>query len=104
MKLKNLEDCNTDVMYFFNLFEANNFILLMEQTNRVRANLAIAKNRPIPAFSDKEMRQVVGILMYMSVDSLSSLYLYWRSCLRIDMVASVISKDLRANLSKSEIL
>ena len=94
MKLKNLEDCNTDVMSFFNLFKANNFILLMEQTNMVRANLAIAKNRPIPAFSDKEMRQVVGILMYMSVDSLSSLHLYWRSCLRIDMVASVMSKDL----------
>ena len=59
-----MEDCRYDVDYFMKLFGQDNFDLLTEQSNTYRAAECISRNKNIPAFSEKEIRQVVGTLLY----------------------------------------
>lgn len=92
-RARNIQDCQEDIDFFMKLFGEENFVLLTEQTNLVRAKRMIDNNRPIPGISEDEIRQTIGILMYMSVVSLPNIQLYWRESLRIDMVASVMSRD-----------
>jgi hypothetical protein len=93
VKPKGVQDCKLDVHYFLKLFGMNNFNLLTYHTNLVRVKIAIERNRPIPAFSEQEIRQVIGILLYMSVVRLPSIKLYWRKSLRNSMVADVMFRD-----------
>ena len=88
-----LDDCDLDVKYFLKMFGNNNLELLTVQSNLQRAKTAIEKNKNIPAFSEKEVSQCLGILMYMSIVSLPNIRLYWRASLRNDMVANVMSRD-----------
>ena len=88
-----MEDCRYDVDYFMKLFGQDNFDLLTEQSNTYRAAECISRNKNIPAFSEKEIRQVVGTLLYMSVVSLPSKRMYWRKSLRNNMVADVMARD-----------
>jgi hypothetical protein len=93
VKPKDLGDCTQDVHYFLKMFGLNNFFLITYQTNIVRAKISIERNRPIPAFSEKEIRQCLGILMYMSVVSLPSIKLYWKTSLKNSMVANCMTRD-----------
>ena len=63
-----LEDCDTEVKFFLKMFGSNNLELLTVQSNLQRAKTAIEKNKNIPAFSEKEIRQCIGILMYIRVE------------------------------------
>ena len=72
-----LDDCDLDVKYFLKMFGNNNLELLTVQSNLQRAKTAIEKNKNIPAFSEKEIRQCIGILMYMSIVHLPNIRLYW---------------------------
>ena len=92
-KPKGLEGCRHDVDYFLKLFGNNNLALLTEQTNIFRTQEMIQKNKNIPAVTEQEIRQIVGILLYMSVVSMPSLRLYWRRSLRNDMVANVMTRN-----------
>ena len=88
-----LEDCDTEVKFFLKMFGSNNLELLTVQSNLQRAKTAIEKNKNIPAFSEKEIRQCIGILMYMSIVHLPNIRLYWRASLRNEMVAGVMTRD-----------
>jgi hypothetical protein len=66
---RGVQDCKLDVHYFIKLFGMNNF-------------------------SEQEIRQVIGILLYMSVVRLPSIKLYWRKSLRNSMVADVVPRRL----------
>ena len=74
-----LDDCDTDVKYFLKMFGNNNVELLTVQSNIQRAKEVIERNRNIPAFSETEVRQTLGILMYMSIVHLPNIRLYWRA-------------------------
>jgi hypothetical protein len=91
MEPKGVQDCKLNVHYFIKLFGMNNSNLLTYHTNLVRIKIAIERNRPIPAFSEQEIRQV--ILLYMRVVRLPSIELYWRKSLRNSMVADVMFRD-----------
>lgn len=93
VKPKGMQDCKLDVQFFLKMFGVNNIDLLTHQTNLVRVKKSIERNRPIPAFSEKEIRQVIGILLYMSVVKLPSIQLYWRKTMRNSMVANVMFRD-----------
>jgi hypothetical protein len=80
-------------MIFLKLFGCNNINLLTTQTNMVRVQASISRNRPIPSITEKEIRQALGILMYMSVVAMPNLRLYWKSSLRNEMVAGVMTRD-----------
>ena len=88
-----LDDCDVDVKYFLKMFGNNNVELLTIQSNIQREKEAIERNRNIPAISEKEVRQCLGILMYMSIVHLPNIRLYWRATLRNEMVAGVMTRD-----------
>lgn len=90
---RELDDCHKDVHFFLKMFGANNIQLLTEQTNLLRQKQSIQKNRNIPAISVKEMRQTLGIIMYMSIVHLPNMRSYWRKSLRNEMVANVMARD-----------
>lgn len=90
---RGVEGCRYEVDYFVKLFGQNNFTLLTEQSNLFRAQAMIRRNKNIPAFSEREIRQVLGILMYMSVVKMPNIRLYWKKSLRNSMVADVMSRD-----------
>lgn len=93
IKPKNVDDCDRDVKYFLKMFGNNNIQLLTVQSNIQRAQEAIRKNRNIPPFTEREIRQSIGILMYMSIVSLPNIKQYWRLSLRNEMVAGVMTRD-----------
>jgi hypothetical protein len=93
VKPKDLLDCTQDVPYFLKLFRYNNIYLLIYQTNVVRAKISINRNRPIPAFSEKESRQCLGSLMDMSVVSRPAIRLCWRRSLRNSIMTNCMTRD-----------
>jgi len=90
---REMDDCDQDVQFFLKMFGENNIQLLTEQSNLHRQKECINRNRNIPAFTEKEIRQILGILMYMSIVHLPNMRAYWRKSLRIEMVASVMPRD-----------
>ena len=90
---KNVDDCKFDVQYFMKTFGTNNMELLYQQSNLFRLQQAANGSKPVAPFTEKEIRQAVGILLYMSVVSMPSMKLYWQQSLRNDMVASVMKRD-----------
>jgi hypothetical protein len=66
---KGVQDCKLNVHYFIKLFGMNNFNLLTYHTNLVRIKIAIERNRPIPAFSEQEIRQVILLYMHPAASS-----------------------------------
>jgi hypothetical protein len=93
VKPRGLEDCDTDVSVFLKMFGANNISLLTYQSNLVRAARTIEKNKSAAAISEKEVKQVLGILMYMSIVTLPCAKMYWSASLRNNMVAGVMTRD-----------
>lgn len=93
VKPRGIENSDNEVMIFLKLFGCNNINLLTTQTNMVRVQASISRNRPIPSITEKEIRQALGILMYMSVVAMPNLRLYWKSSLRNEMVAGVMTRD-----------
>ena len=92
-KPRGMQGCSYEVSYFMKLFGQNNINLLTEESNRFRAEEVIRRNKNIPAFSEQEIRQTLGILMYMSIVSMPNTRLYWRLSLRNSMVTGVMSRD-----------
>ncbi len=93
LKPKGLEDCTTDVQFFIKMFGMNNFDLLTKQSNLVRVMKTIDRNKPAPEITEKEIRQVIGIVMYMSVVTLPNIKLYWSAGLKNQMVSGVMTRD-----------
>jgi hypothetical protein len=92
VKPKNLQGCTLDVHYFMKLFGRENITLLTVQTNIVRVEMDIKKNRAVPPISETEIRQVIGILMYVSVVSMPHIRLFWSLSLRHAAVANVMKR------------
>lgn len=93
LKPKGLEDSTTDVEFFMKLFGSNNFTLLAQQSNLVRVTKTIDRNKPASEISEREIKQVMGILLYMSVVTLPNIKLYWSAGLRNQMVSGVMTRD-----------
>jgi hypothetical protein len=93
VKPRGLEDCNTDASVFLKMFGANNFSLLAHQSNLIRVARTIERNKSAGAISEKEIKQVLGILMYMSIVTLPNTKMFWSAALRNEMVAGVMSRD-----------
>jgi hypothetical protein len=77
VKPKGLEDCDTDASVFLKMFGASNISLLTTQSNLVRVARTIERNKSAGAISEKEIKQVLGILMYMSIVTLPNTKMYW---------------------------
>ncbi len=90
---RGISDSDNKVEIFMKLFGNNNITLLTTQTILVRKMATIDRNMPIPPISEKEIRQAIGILMYMSVVSMPNIRLYWKNNRRNEMVAGVMSRD-----------
>ena len=86
---KNLEDCRFPVDIFLKLFGTDNLHLLREQTNVQRAS----KGWFIPPIRLREIRETLGILMYMSVVRLPSIDLFWKKSMNITTVSRVMSQN-----------
>jgi hypothetical protein len=93
VKPMGLEDCDTDVSVFLKMFGVNNISLLTRQTNLLRAARTIEKNKSAAAISEREIKQVMGILMYMSIVTLPNTKMFWSASLRNNMVAGVMTRD-----------
>jgi hypothetical protein len=93
VKPKGLEDCDTDASVFLKMFGASNISLLTTQSNLVRVARTIERNKSAGAISEKEIKQVLGILMYMSIVTLPNTKMYWSAALRNQMVAGVMTRD-----------
>jgi hypothetical protein len=76
VKPKGLEDCDTDASVFLKMFWAGNISLLTTQSNLVRVASTIERNKLADAISEKEIKQVPGILMYMSIVTLPNTKMY----------------------------
>jgi hypothetical protein len=90
---RDIADGENEVGIFLKLFGSNNITLLTTQTNMVRSQTSINRNKPAPAISETEIWQAIGILMYMSIVSMPNIRLFWRNSLRNNMVAVVMSRD-----------
>ena len=90
---KNVENCRYEVQMFLEMMGSDNIDLITTQTNLKRTKLAIEKNRPIPAITEREIRQWLGILMYMSVVSMPATHLHWNRSVRNKAVAGVMTRD-----------
>ena len=88
-----MENCSNPVQFFLQLFGTDTIQLITEQTNICRAAEEIARNKPILPILQSEIRQVLGILMYMSVVSLPIIKHYWNRTLRIEAVAETMLRD-----------
>ena len=75
------------------MFGENNFQLLLDQMNLQITKENIKRNTNKQTVSFKELRQTVGILLYMSVVQMPNMKLYWRSDMRINAVSSVMIRD-----------
>jgi hypothetical protein len=90
---RGIGDSDNKVQMFTKLFSSNNISLLTTQTNIVRVKNSISRNKPVPPIGEREIRQTIGILMYMSVISMPNIRLYWKNNLCNNMVAGVMSRD-----------
>lgn len=89
VKPRGMEDCRYSVDYFMKMFGKKNFELLLEQTNIQRARV----NKKVPYISMQEIRQTVGILMYMSVVHMPSMRLFWKRSMNFSAISQVMSRD-----------
>lgn len=96
MKPKNLDHCRFDVQYFLEVMGDANIKLITEQSNMMRAKKSIEagkSNRVIPPITEQEVRQWLGIHMYMSVVNMPTTRMHWNLELRNDVVSSVMTKN-----------
>ena len=90
---KNLENCHLDVQFFMEMFGQDNIELITLQTNIMRTKIEIERNRPMPPVTEKELRQWIGIHLYMSVVNLPATQLHWNRRLRNETVAGAMTRD-----------
>ena len=90
---KNLDHCRTDVQTFLAVLGEDNIQLFTEQSNRFRVKKMIDSNRIIPAITEREIRQWLGIHMYMSIVSMPSTRCHWKANLSNSLVPSVMKRD-----------
>jgi hypothetical protein len=91
---KGMGDCRYPVDYFLKLFGADNMQLLTEQTNIQR----VKEKAHMAVITEAEIRQTIGILMYMSVVSLPNIRLFWRKSMNISAVFQVMPRDRFENI------
>ena len=89
IRRKNLEDCSFPVDIFLKMFGFDNLRLLTEQTNIQRAK----EYSHVPPISLGEIRETLGILMYMSVVKMPNIYLFWKKSMNIVAVSRVMSRN-----------
>jgi hypothetical protein len=89
VKPKGMDQCRYPVDYFLEIFGQATFDLLLEQTNIHRLDV----NKKIIRISMGELRQAVGILMYMSVISMPNMRLFWKKSNNITAVSKVMTRD-----------
>ena len=71
------------------MFGFDNLQLLTEQTNIQRAKA----DSHVPPISLGEIRETLGILMYMSVVKMPNIYLFWKKSMNIVAVSRVMSRN-----------
>ena len=93
VKPKNVDHCRFDVQYFLTVLGDDNLQLITEQTNLIRVKKGIENNRIIPPISEQEIRQWLGIHLYMSVVNMPNTRLHWNLSLRNPLVHSVMTRN-----------
>lgn len=88
VKGRNMEQCRFPVDYFIKMFGWDNFELLCAETNIQRVKV----DRSIPLIAIEEIRQCIGILMYMSVVSMPNIRLFWKKSMRVPAVSNTMSR------------
>ncbi len=86
---KGLDQCRYPLDYFLEIFSQATFDLLLEQTNIHRVNV----NQKFIRILMGELRQAVGILMYMYVISMPNMRLFWKKSNNIMAVSKVLTRD-----------
>jgi hypothetical protein len=86
---KGMENCKFPVDYFMKVFGYDTFEMLLEQTNIHRRDV----NKKISVIGMGELRQVVGILFYMSVVSMPNMRLFWKKSMNNTAVSKVMTRD-----------
>ena len=71
------------------MFGFDNLQLLTEQTNIQRAK----EDSHVPPISLGDIRETLGILMYMSVVKMPNIYLFWKKSMNIVAVSRVMSRN-----------
>jgi hypothetical protein len=71
------------------VFGYDTFEMLLEQTNIHRRDV----NKKISVIGMGELRQVVGILFYMSVVSMPNMRLFWKKSMNNTAVSKVMTRD-----------
>lgn len=93
VKSRNMQNTRLDVQYFMCMMGEDNVRLITEQSNIVRVKRGIERNRTFPPISEREIRQWLGLNMYMSVLHMPSTHLHWNLSLRNEAIASVMTRD-----------
>lgn len=96
VKPRGMEQCRFPVDYFLKMFGNETFQLLLEYTNIQRVALNEkdkTKKSTIPCIEEKELRQTLGLLMYMSVVTLPNTRLFWNKTMDQTTVSKVMPRD-----------
>jgi hypothetical protein len=89
VKSKGMEECHYPVDFFLELLGSKNLELLVEQSNIQR----VAQKKKLAPITETDMRQFIGILMYMSVVTLPNTRLFWRKSMNISAVFQVMTRN-----------
>jgi hypothetical protein len=87
--VKGLDEGIPAVGYFMSLFGVDTIQLILQETNR----LHFKQSGRTPPILEREIRQFLGITMYMSVVSLPDRRMYWAKDYRVDIIADIMTRD-----------
>ncbi len=93
VKPRNLDHCNFDVQFYLEMMGEDNIQLLTTQSNIMRVQQGIQRNKTAPPITEKEIRQWMGIHMYASVISMPASRMHWSKELRNGLVPAAMSRD-----------
>jgi hypothetical protein len=87
--VKGLDEGIPAVGYFMSLFGMDTIQLILQETNR----LHFKQSGRTPPILEREIRQFLGITMYMSEVSLPDRRMYWAKDYRVDIIADIMTLD-----------
>ena len=98
VKPRNLDHCRFDVQYFLEMIGEDNIRLITDQSNLIRVREG---SRPpsVAPITERDIRQWLGILMYMSVVQMPTKRLYWSTEVRSELVPSAMSRTRFTEIS-----
>jgi Transposase IS4 len=100
VKSRGMEQCRYPVDYFMKMFGEKTFQMLLEQTNIHRRNLKLQGKiqEKVDLVTMKELRQVVGILMYISVVRMPNTRMFWSKNMGHPAVNQVMPRERFENI------